>query len=245
MTPTCLQCQLDGKDNANQGKYSIHQHATGFLYLPIISFSLMFCYIVDDKCNKNFVFYRKIIGARYYMSGYAAEEDDGKTVLFKSPRDSTGHGSHTASTAAGRYVANMNYKGLASGGARGGAPMARIAAYKTCWSSGCYDVDLLAAFDDAIRDGVHVISLSLGPDAPQGDYFNDAISVGSFHAVSRGILVVASVGNEGTSGSATNLAPWMITVAASSTDRDFTSDIILSNRVQITVIPLFDSLHVK
>lgn len=175
---------------------------------------------------------RKIIGARYYMSGYAAEEDDGKT-MFKSARDSTGHGSHTASTAAGRYVADMNYKGLASGGARGGAPMARIAVYKTCWSSGCYDVDLLAAFDDAIRDGVHVISLSLGPDAPQGDYFSDAISVGSFHAVSRGILVVASVGNEGTSGSATNLAPWMITVAASSTDRDFTSDILLGNRVQL------------
>ncbi|XP_055803162.1 subtilisin-like serine-protease S [Solanum dulcamara] len=175
---------------------------------------------------------RKIIGARYYMSGYVAEEDDGKT-MFKSARDSTGHGSHTASTAAGRYVADMNYKGLASGGARGGAPMARIAVYKTCWSSGCYDVDLLAAFDDAIRDGVHVISLSLGPDSPQGDYFGDAISVGSYHAVSRGILVVASVGNEGTSGSATNLAPWMITVAASSTDRDFTSDIILGNKVQL------------
>ncbi|KAJ8545153.1 hypothetical protein K7X08_017736 [Anisodus acutangulus] len=176
---------------------------------------------------------RKIIGARYYMSGYVAEEDNGKTMLFKSARDSTGHGSHTASTAAGRYVANMSYKGLASGGARGGAPMARIAVYKTCWSSGCYDVDLLAAFDNAIRDGVHVISLSLGPDAPQGDYFSDAISVGSFHAVSRGILVVASVGNEGTSGSATNLAPWMITVGASSTDRDFTSDIILGNRVRL------------
>ncbi|CAN4081781.1 unnamed protein product [Withania somnifera] len=176
---------------------------------------------------------RKIIGARYYMSGYIAEDDNGKTLLFKSARDSTGHGSHTASTATGRYVANMNYKGLGSGGARGGAPMARIAVYKTCWSSGCYDVDLLAAFDDAIRDGVHVISLSLGPDAPQGDYFNDAISVGSFHAVSRRILVVASVGNEGTSGSATNLAPWMITVAASSTDRDFTSDIILGNKVQL------------
>ncbi|CAN4080409.1 unnamed protein product [Withania somnifera] len=176
---------------------------------------------------------RKIIGARYYMSGYVAEEDNGETLLFKSPRDSTGHGSHTASTAAGRYVANMNYNGLASGGARGGAPMARIAVYKTCWSSGCYDVDLLAAFDDAIRDRVHVISLSLGPDAPQGDYFSDAISVGSFHAVSRGILVVSSVGNEGTSGSATNLAPWMITVAASSTDRDFTSDIILGNKVRL------------
>lgn len=54
----------------------------------------------------------------------------------------------------------MNYKGLGAGGARGGAPMARIAVYKTCWSSGCYDVDLLAAFDDAIRDGVHIISVS-------------------------------------------------------------------------------------
>lgn len=176
-----------------------------------------------------------MIGARYYISGYEAEEGSSSKVSFRSPRDSSGHGSHTASTAAGRYVANTNYKGLAEGGARGGAPMARIAVYKTCWDSGCYDVDLLAAFDDAIRDGVHIISLSLGPEAPQGEYFNDAISVGSFHAARHGVLVVASVGNEGTPGSATNLAPWMITVAASSTDRDFTSDIMLGNGARLTV----------
>lgn len=157
-------------------------------------------------------------------------------MSFKSPRDSSGHGSHTASTAAGRFVHNMNYQGLGAGGARGGAPMARIAVYKTCWSSGCYDVDLLAAFDDAIRDGVHIISVSLGPDSPQGDYFNDAISVGSYHAVSHGIVVVASVGNEGSSGSATNLAPWLITVAASSTDREFTSDIVLGNGAHFAVM---------
>ncbi|XP_031388112.1 subtilisin-like protease SBT5.6 isoform X2 [Punica granatum] len=172
---------------------------------------------------------RKLIGARYYMSGYQAEEDSTNKVSFLSPRDSNGHGSHTASTAAGRYVPNMNYKGLAAGGARGGAPMARIAVYKTCWDSGCYDADLLAAFDDAIRDGVQILSLSLGPDAPQGEYFNDAISMGSFHAATHGILVVSSAGNEGNPGSATNLAPWMLTVAASSTDRDFTSDILLDN----------------
>ncbi|KAK4781133.1 hypothetical protein SAY87_017239 [Trapa incisa] len=172
---------------------------------------------------------RKLIGARYYMSGYAAEEDSMNKVSFHSPRDSNGHGSHTASTAAGRYVPNMNYKGLAAGGARGGAPMARIAVYKTCWDSGCYDADLLAAFDDAVRDGVHILSLSLGPDTSQGEYFSDAISVGSFHAVTHGILVVSSAGNEGSPGSATNLAPWMLTVAASSTDRDFTSDILLGN----------------
>ncbi|CAL0311712.1 unnamed protein product [Lupinus luteus] len=182
----------------------------------------------SSSCN------RKVIGARYYMSGYLAEEGSDKKVSFRSPRDSLGHGSHTASTATGRYVTNMNYKGLASGGARGGAPMARIAVYKTCWDSGCYDVDLLAAFDDAIRDGVHIISLSLGPEAPQGDYFKDAISVGSFYAARHGVLVVASAGNEGSPGSVTNLAPWMITVAASSTDRDFTSDIMLGNGVNIT-----------
>ncbi|AET03515.1 putative tripeptidyl-peptidase II [Medicago truncatula] len=177
---------------------------------------------------------RKVIGARYYKSGYEAEEESNAKISFRSARDSTGHGSHTASIAAGRYVQNMNYKGLASGGARGGAPMARIAVYKTCWDSGCYDVDLLAAFDDAIRDGVHILSLSLGAQSPQGDYFNDAISIGSFHAANRGVLVVSSAGNEGNLGSATNLAPWMLTVAAGSTDRDFTSDIILGNGAKIT-----------
>ncbi|KAM2002532.1 hypothetical protein ACFX15_026220 [Malus domestica] len=177
---------------------------------------------------------RKVIGARYYNSGYEAEEESTTTVSFRSPRDSSGHGSHTASIAAGRYVLNMTYKGLAAGGARGGAPMARIAVYKTCWNSGCYDVDLLAAFDDAIRDGVDIMSVSLGPDAPQGDYFSDAISIGSFHAARHGIIVVASSGNEGNPGSATNLAPWMLTVGASSTDRDFTSDIILENGANFT-----------
>nr|XP_043631440.1 subtilisin-like serine-protease S [Erigeron canadensis] len=194
-----------------------------------------------SNCN------RKVIGARYYHSGYEAEEhskleqqqdeydddDPRRKVSFRSPRDSNGHGSHTASTAAGRYVENMNYNGLASGGARGGAPMARIAVYKTCWDSGCYDADILAAFDDAVRDGVHIVSLSLGPDAPQGDYFSDAISIGSFHAVSRGITVVSSVGNGGTKGSATNLAPWLITVAASSTDREFTSKLAMGNGVRV------------
>lgn len=176
------------------------------------------------------------------MNGYEAEVKSrdvpitsDATVKYRSARDSSGHGSHTASTAAGRYVEDMNYNGLAAGGARGGAPTSRIAVYKTCWDSGCYDADLLAAFDDAIKDGVDILSLSLGPDSPQGDYFNDAISIGSFHAASHGILVVSSVGNDGGSGSATNLAPWMLTVAASSTDRDFNSEIMLGRDITFTV----------
>lgn len=192
--------------------------------------------------------HRKVIGARYYLSGYEAEEgsldfmDADKVLKFKSPRDSTGHGSHTASTAAGRFVGDMNYNGLGSGGARGGAPMSRIAVYKTCWPSGCYDADLLAALDDAISDGVDIISVSLGPSSPQGDYFNDAISIGSFHATSHGILVVSSAGNVGTRGSVTNLAPWLLTVAASSTDREFASAIVLGNGKKLMVKNLLDNI---
>ncbi|KAI5064978.1 hypothetical protein GOP47_0019673 [Adiantum capillus-veneris] len=182
---------------------------------------------------------RKLIGAKYYLKGM--EEQVGPMVSrreggsdVRSARDTMGHGTHTASTAAGRLVKNMNLRGLASGRARGGAPRARIAVYKVCWSPGCFDADLLAAFDDAIKDGVDVISLSLGPDAPQNDYFMDAISIGSFHAFRRGISVVGSVGNNGPSdSSATNVAPWLLTVASTSIDRDFSSSIILGNGIHL------------
>jgi subtilisin family serine protease len=129
----------------------------------------------------------------------------------------------------------MNFGGLGTGGGRGGAPMARIAVYKACWDSGCYDADILAAFDDAISDGVDIISVSLGPDYPQGGYFTDAISVGSFHATRNEILVVSSAGNAGKQGSATNLAPWMLTVAAGTTDRSFATFIRLQNSTFIMV----------
>ncbi|KAH7405161.1 hypothetical protein KP509_15G059300 [Ceratopteris richardii] len=182
---------------------------------------------------------RKLIGAKFYLKGM--EQQVGRLVPIsqggtdmRSTRDTMGHGSHTASTAAGRLVKNMNLRGLASGRARGGAPRARIAAYKVCWSPGCFDADLLAAFDDAVKDGVDVISLSLGPDAPQNDYFMDAISIGSFHAYSKGITVVGSVGNNGPSASdATNVAPWILTVASTSLDRSFTSSILLGSNIRL------------
>ncbi|KAL6603008.1 hypothetical protein ACP70R_043369 [Stipagrostis hirtigluma subsp. patula] len=189
------------------------------------------CQRGEANSPSNFTCNRKIIGGRYYLNGFRTEEGGSSksAIKFISPRDSSGHGSHTASTAAGRFVRNMSYSGLGTGGGRGGAPMARIAVYKACWDLGCYDVDILAAFEDAISDGVDIISVSLGPDYPQGGYFSDAISIGSFHATSKGILVVSSAGNAGSQGSATNLAPWMLTVAAGTTDRSFVSYIRLAN----------------
>ena len=73
-----------------------------------------------------------------------------------------------------------------------------MAAYKVYWppingSSECFDADIMAGFDAAISDGVDILSVSLGGDA--GDYFDDAILIGSFHAVKKGIVMVTSVGN--------------------------------------------------
>ena len=54
--------------------------------------------------------------------------------------------------------------------------------YKVCWSFGCALADILAAFDDAIADGVDIISVSLGTDEAL-QYFEDPIAIGSFHAM--------------------------------------------------------------
>lgn len=98
----------------------------------------------------------------------------------------------------------------------------------------CFDSDILAAFDMAIDDGVDVLSVSLGGDA--GAYVNDSVAIGSFHAVKHGIVVVTSAGNSGPGpGTVSNVAPWLITVGASTMDRQFPSYIILGNKKQYKV----------
>ncbi|KAK8660377.1 hypothetical protein V6N13_051303 [Hibiscus sabdariffa] len=89
----------------------------------------------------------------------------------------TSHGTHTSSTAVGGLVSKASLYGLAKGTARGGVPSARIAVYKICCSDGCSDVDILAAFDDAIADGVDIITLSVGSIFSY-DYFDDPIAIG-------------------------------------------------------------------
>jgi hypothetical protein len=94
--------------------------------------------------------------------------------------------------------------------------------YKVCWSfAGCYSADILAALDDAIADGVDIISVSIGqPFAIQ--YWEDPLAIGSFHAMKRGILTSASAGNFGPErASVENSSPWLLTVGASTIDRKF------------------------
>lgn len=189
---------------------------------------------------------RKLIGARYYLKSYEAYYGPLDTSLdVRSPRDINGHGTHTSSTIGGRRVPNASaIGGLGSGTATGGAPLVRLAIYKVCWpvpgqtpaeGNACLDDDMLAAFDDAIADGVNVISVSIGGNSSR-PYTRDGIAIGALHAVKRNIVVACSAGNSGPSSySVSNVAPWIITVGASSIDRVFSSPIVLGNDMIIEV----------
>ncbi|XP_050232169.1 subtilisin-like protease SBT1.6 [Mercurialis annua] len=196
------------------------------------------------NCNK------KLIGARYFIKGHeAAARSAGpiggginETVEFKSPRDADGHGTHTASTAAGRHAFRASMAGYAAGIAKGVAPKARLAVYKVCWkNSGCFDSDILAAFDAAVSDGVDVISISIGGgDGISSPYYLDPIAIGSYGAASRGIFVSSSAGNDGPNlMSVTNLAPWIVTVGAGTIDRNFPADVVIGSGRRLSGVSLY------
>uniref|UniRef100_J3MTI9 Subtilisin-like protease n=1 Tax=Oryza brachyantha TaxID=4533 RepID=J3MTI9_ORYBR len=176
-----------------------------------------------NSCN------RKLVGARFFSAGYEATSGRmNETAEVRSPLDTDGHGTHTASVAAGRYVFPASTLGYARGVAAGMAPKARLAAYKVCWVGGCFDSDILAAFDAAVADGVDVVSLSVGGVVVP--YYLDAIAIGAFGATEAGIVVSASAGNGGPGGlTVTNVAPWMATVGAGSMDRAFPANVRLGN----------------
>lgn len=185
-------------------------------------------------CNK------KLIGARFFSKGYHMA---GGSFLKKpkepeSPRDYDGHGTHTASTAAGVPVANASLLGYASGVARGMATHARVAAYKVCWKTGCFGSDILAGMDRAIQDGVDVLSMSLGGGS--APYYRDTIAIGAFAAMEKGIVVSCSAGNSGpTKASLANVAPWILTVGAGTLDRDFPAYVFLGNKKKVTGVSLY------
>ena len=166
----------------------------------------------------------KIISARYFVTGFGAGRiGTAATGEYASPRDGNGHGSHTASTAAGNARVPAAIRGVSFGNITGVAPAAKIAVYKVCWSGpdptvstddGCATSDILAAIDQSVADGVDVINFSIGGGAAQTTVSpTDQAFLG---AASAGIFVSASAGNSGPGASTLdNASPWITTVAAS------------------------------
>jgi subtilisin family serine protease len=180
----------------------------------------------ETTCNN------KMIGARYFIDGARSTACVFEGVLFeecidsgefRSARDTDGHGTHTATTAAGHRI-NASIFGTLLGAVQGMAPRARIAAYKACWlrpgdlRASCSTSDLTNAIDMAVADGVHIINYSVGSSLRTAVAADD---VALMAAAKAGVLTSVAAGNEGpnlgTVGSPAG-APWVITTGASSRD---------------------------
>ncbi len=140
------------------------------------------------------------------------------------PEDDHGHGSHTASTAAGNHT-TFTVGGLARQ-VSGVAPHANLIAYDVCSPFGeCWFTALLAAIDQAIADGVDVINFSIGGGA-WDDPWDDALGSAMLGAREAGVFVAASAGNSGPWASSIGtpaFSPWLLSVGAATHDRDFTN----------------------
>lgn len=170
------------------------------------------CELKGTACNN------KLIGARNFVG-----DDPGPPV------DHDGHGTHTASTAAGNFVPGANAFGQANGTASGMSPLAHLAIYKVCHEDLCYESDILAGMDAAIDDGVDMLSMSIG--GKSAPFYEDGIAIGAFSAIEKGILVSCSANNNGPDNSSlANEAPWILTVGASTIDRRIVATALLGNQ---------------
>ncbi|XP_074264740.1 subtilisin-like protease SBT2.6 isoform X1 [Silene latifolia] len=174
----------------------------------------------------------KIVGAQYFARAAIAAGDFNATRDYASPYDADGHGSHTASTAAGNFEIPVIVNGFNYGNASGMAPGARIAVYKALYTFGGYMSDVVAAVDQAVEDGVDILSLSIGPSSvpPGPSAFLNVLEMELLFATKAGVVVIQAAGNGGPlSSSILSFSPWITTVAASITDRKYNSSIILAN----------------
>ncbi|CAI5988215.1 unnamed protein product [Closterium sp. NIES-64] len=168
---------------------------------------------------------KKIIGARYFAEGLVASGGvvDPSTE-YLSPRDASDHGTWCAGAAAGNPV-KVSGGGVQFGTASGMAPRARIAVYKAIWVQGKLavgsDSDVFAAVDRAVADGVDVLSMSVAIN--EETYFKH---LAMLRAARAGVFVSLVAGNSGPPPASpklyrtlTNLSPYYITVAASTSSQ--------------------------
>jgi subtilisin family serine protease len=140
--------------------------------------------------------------------------------------DCNGHGSHTASTAAGNTLLTTAPAPAPARNISGVATCAKINSYKVCATSNCDGIAIVAAIERAIVDGVDVINYSIsGGGGNDASVWLPGATADRFYldALNAGILVAASAGNTRADnptpeGDVNHRGPWLTSVAASSHD---------------------------
>lgn len=167
----------------------------------------------DDvgRCNN------KLIGGYDFVCG-APGNQCGVANVREEPGfgDTNGHGSHTASTAAGnRRDVTFNSAQLRISGV---APRANLIAYDACYTNTatgqglCPNVSTLASINQAVADGVDVINYSIGGGT---EPWGEAGSAAFLAATDAGVYVAASAGNSGPGPNTMgHLQPWVASTAA-------------------------------
>ena len=179
---------------------------------------------VEFECSN------KIVGARWYGKAFGNNE----AYDFSSPRDTNGHGSHTAGTSAGNHGVPMTIEGYDLGEGSGMAPAAHVSVYKALWQtadgrgSGTTR-GLIQAIDDAVADGVDVINYSVSGSST---YVVTADELAFLGAANAGVFVSTSAGNSGDTVGVSSVAhnsPWTMTVAASTHSRGAEKSVTLGD----------------
>ncbi len=205
-----------------------------------------------SMCNQ------KLIGAQWFNAAWGGNAgiDAQRPWEFNSVRDYNGHGTHTSSTAGGNHGVPTTGPAQVFGPISGMAPRARIAMYKALWSTqdastaSGFTSDLVAAIDQAVADGVDVISYSISGSLTN---FLDPVMFSYLFAARAGVFVSASAGNSGpTPATVAHPGPWVTTVAAGTHNRSVNGSVTLGNGVtyfgpslaaEPVIAPLIDSIN--
>jgi minor extracellular serine protease Vpr len=134
---------------------------------------------------------RVVAGWDFVGDDFNADEDATSTPKpDKDPDDCNGHGTHVA----GIIGAKTNK----STGARGVAPGVKFGAYRVFGCDGSTTADVMMdAMEMALRDRMDVLNMSIGAAFQWPQY---PTAVAADRLVRRGMVVVASIGNEGATG---------------------------------------------
>jgi minor extracellular serine protease Vpr len=127
----------------------------------------------------------------------ASDPNNNVPVPGNDPDDCNGHGTHVAGI--------VGAKAAAAGGVTGVAPEVTLGAYKVFGCAGSSSADvIIAALERAYADGMQIVNQSLGAAFQWPQY---PTSVVGDRLVEKGVVVIASAGNSGATGTFSGGAP--------------------------------------